>query len=383
MAWIRNINKEDESQIFWRDINNNHQEFLAPLYVGDENRYELYDILSVAGGFGIIYKAKDTRLGGHEVLIKSRRYDGEPGLFSYQGDKSREAKIEKIRDKIIFEAECLKMFKQNKESRMPILNDIVFGFSPSIYGPHTDMSGNQYYIKDDYIYDEPYIVMQVINGSNLWDVVKQGIPAICQERGYKCYYEWERAVLEYAKELTTIFMGFHKPQNDGNGEYYYIYQDLKPENIILSHDRFLTLLDFGGITKIKIKNRVGTNGQSERYSETGEGNPGLGTFGFQAPEARNNATVKNLDQRCDIYTFGATLYQLLTGFDMTDILATEDSEIPLKDSLYGVCSNATYEVLKKCLQRDRDKRYKSMVEVRADIINNCFKDAKEKIREYE
>lgn len=381
MAWKSEI-KGNDMQIFSRN-NGEYQEFLAPLYVGEDNRYELYDILSVAGGFGIIYRARDRRLGNHEVLIKSRRYDGEPGLFSFKGDKSRIDKIDRIRDKTIFEAECLKMFKQNRESRMPILNDIIFGFSPSIYGPHNDMSGNEYFIEDEYVNDEPYIVMQVINGSDLWDMVKGGIPALCQERGYKCYYEWERSVLEYAKELTTIFTGFHKPQSDENGEYYYIYQDLKPENIILSHDRFLTLLDFGGITKIKLKTRRNVNGQPERYSETGDGSPGLGTFGFQAPEARNNAMIKNLDQRCDIYTFGATLFQLFTGFDMTDILETEDSEIPLEKSLKNVCSDATYAVLKKCLERDREKRYKTMSEVRADIVNNCFKDVKEKIRDYE
>lgn len=380
MGWQRQINSEAKSQVFTGN-NGQGQKFSAPLYVGD-GRYELYDILSAAGGFGIIYKARDLRLEGHKVLVKSRRYDAEPGLFSFQGDKSREEKINKIRDKTLFEAECLKMFKQNKESRLPILNDVVFGFSPSIYGPHTDINGQEYYVKDEYVYDEPYIVMQVINGLNLGDYVKRGIPEICRERGYKCYFEWERAVLEYAKELTTIFMGFHKPQNDGSGDYFYIYQDLKPENIILSHDRFLTLLDFGGITKIRIKTRKNLSGQTERYTETGSGSPGLGTFGFQAPEARNPVLIKNMDQRCDIYTFGATIYQLLTGFELTDLLETEEAEIPLKASLKGICSDSTYEVLKKCLERDREKRYKTMSEVRADIINHCFKDVKEEIRAY-
>lgn len=381
MAWEREI-KEDNKQLFSRNTGR-YQDFLAPVYVGDDDRYELYDILSVAGGFGIIYRARDTRLGGHEVLIKSRRYDGEPGLFAFKGDKSREDKIHKIREKTLFEAECLKMFKQNRESRMPILNDIVFGFSPSIYGPHLDSSGKQYTIDEDYVYDEPYIVMQVINGTNLWDMVKGGTQALCQERGYKCYFEWERAVLEYAKELTTIFSEFHRPRNGENGDYYYIYQDLKPENIILSHDRFLTLLDFGGITKIKLKTRKNVHGQTERYNETGSGSPGLGTFGFQAPEAHNPAMLKNLDQRCDIYTLGATMFQLLTGFDMADILETEDSEIPLEKALRGVCSEETFAVLKKCLQRDREKRYNTMAEVRTDIVNKCFKDVKDRIREYE
>lgn len=381
MVWEREI-RDNNKQLFSRNIGR-YQEFLAPVYVGDDNRYELYDILSVAGGFSIIYKAKDIRLGGHEVLIKSRRYDGEPGLFTFKGDKSREAKIEKIREKTLFEAECLKMFKQNRESRMPILNDIVFGFSPSIYGPHVDSTGKEYTIDEAYVYDEPYIVMQVINGTNLWDMVKGGTQTLCRERGYKCYFEWERAVLEYVKELTTIFSEFHKPRNDEVGDYYYIYQDLKPENIILSHGRFLTLLDFGGITKIKLKTRLNTKGRVERYNEIGSGSPGLGTFGFQAPEARNQAMLKNLDQRCDIYTLGATMFQLLTGFEMADILETEDSEIPLKWALKGVCSDETYAVLKKCLERNREKRYKTMAEVRMDIVNKCFKDVKNRIREYE
>lgn len=380
MGWNREIKKE--YQYFSRISNGKEQKFMAPLKVGD-NRYELYDILPVAGGFGIVYKARDLRLHGHEVLIKSRRYDAEPGLFSFQGDTSRKEKIEAIRNKTLFEAECLKMFKQNRESRMPILNDVVYGFSPSIYGPHKDMHGEEYYVKDDYIFEEPYIVMQVINGTNLGDYVKQGIQTICQERGYKCYYEWERAVLEYAKELTTIFSGFHTLQNDVTGDHFYVYQDLKPDNIILSQDRFLTLLDFGGITKIKLKSRTNMKGITERYTETGAGSPGLGTFGFQAPEARNPALLRSLDQRCDIYTLGATLYQLLTGFDFTDILETADAEIPLEKTLKGVCSDATYAVLKKCLERDREKRYTTMSDIRTDIVTSCFKDVKEKIRAYE
>ena len=380
MVWEKKI-IDNNKQIFSAKTGKN-QEFLAPIYVGDDNRYEIYDILSVSGGFGIIYRARDTRLGNHEVLIKSRRYDGDPGLFVFKGDKSREAKIEKIREKTLFEAESLKMFKQNRESRMPILNDIVFGFSPSIYGPHTDSAGKEYIIEEDYVYNEPYIVMQVINGTNLWDVVKGGIQELCHDRGYKSYFEWERCVLEYAKELTTIFSEFHRPRKAEQDDYYYIYQDLKPENIILSHDRFLTLLDFGGITKIKLKVRKNIDGRSERINETGSGSPGLGTFGFQAPEAHNPAMLKNLDQRCDIYTLGATLFQLLTGFDMADILETQDSEIPLEKALRDVCSEATYMVLNKCLQRDREKRYNTMAEVRSDIVNKCFKDVKERIREY-
>ena len=237
-------------------------------------------------------------------------------------------------------------------------------------------------MEEDYVYDEPYIVMQVINGTNLGDYVRRGPRKICEERGYKCFYEWEKEVLGYVKELTSILDGFHKPRNDGRGDYYYIYQDLKPDNIILSQNRFITLLDFGGITEIKLKTRIGADGRTEKYTETGEGSPGLGTFGFQAPEARNPVLLKNLDKRCDIYTLGATMYQLLTGFDYTELLETPDSEIPLERSLKGACSDATYDVIKRCLEQDREKRYRTMREVMTDIVKNCFTGVKEKIREY-
>ncbi len=382
MAWDREIDRNNNRQYFGRKTAaGEYRELLAPVYVGD-GRYELYDILSEAGGFGIIYRARDSRLNNHEVLIKSRRYDNEPGLFSFQDDVSREKKIDKIRCKTEFEAECLKMFKQNRESRMPILNDVVEGFSPTIYGPHKDSAGEEYYIKDDYIYHEPYIVMQVVDGVNLGDYINNGIEHIVKKRGYRSYYEWEKTVLEYAKELTTIFIEFHRPRQAGDYSFYYIYQDLKPENIILSNDRFITLLDFGGITKIKIKERKNQNGEVETYTETSKGSPGLGTFGFQAPEARNTAMVKNLDHRCDIYTFGATIYQLLTGFDFAEILETEDTEIPLEKSLKGVCSEATYGLLQKCLQRNREKRFSSMKEIRTEILTNCFESVKKEIRQY-
>ncbi len=240
MSYKRQVDSKEKRQIF---TDNKGNSFLAPLYVGDE-RYEIYDILSAAGGFGIIYKARDKRIFDHEVLIKARRYDNEPGLFSFQNDVSRTSKIEKIREKTLFEAECLKMFKDNKESRMPILNDIVWGFSPSIYGPHKDMDGNEYCIDEEYVYDEPYIVMQVINGINLGSLSGQYIGSLISDRGYKCYYEWEQQVLEYMKELCTIFASFHNIRTSEGNSYYYIYQDLKPDNIIVSNDRFVTLLDF-------------------------------------------------------------------------------------------------------------------------------------------
>ena len=86
-----------------RSLNRNFQEFTiesgekdetlkAPITIG-EGRYEIKDIKSADGGFGIVYKAIDKRLNNRNVLIKARRYDNIPGLFSYAYDKSRDDEI--------------------------------------------------------------------------------------------------------------------------------------------------------------------------------------------------------------------------------------------------------------------------------------------------
>ena len=95
-----------------RSLNRNFQEFTiecgekdetlkAPITIG-EGRYEIKDIKSADGGFGIVYKAIDKKLNNRNVLIKARRYDNIPGLFSYAYDKSRDDEIRDMREEISF-----------------------------------------------------------------------------------------------------------------------------------------------------------------------------------------------------------------------------------------------------------------------------------------
>ncbi len=284
--WTSKGSRIPNTQVF---VNENSEEVVAPIKIG--NRYEVYDVLSVSGGFGVILKAKDTRLGDRTVLVKARRYDKENGLFSYEKDRSRVERIEKIRQVTRFEYDCLIDFKTLGEGRIPNVNDIVEDFCPSIYGPHLSTDGNLFVCSDyiaynepyiimqminginlsdylkcginpsiygphlstdgnlfvcsDYIaYNEPYIIMQMINGINLSDYLKCGIKNIMISRNYKHYKSWERDVLQYSLQLATILGGFHKKDIE-NYNRYYIYQDLKPENIIITDNLFLTLLDFG------------------------------------------------------------------------------------------------------------------------------------------
>lgn len=348
--------------------NGNVQQFVkgedklfAPLLIGD--RYEVDGILSTSGGFGIIFTAKDNRLLGRRVLIKARRYDNEPALFTYPKDIKRKEKIEKIRKQIKFEYNCLLNFRKKGESRMPNVNHIIEGFSPFIYGPHRAADGSTFYYNEPEIYNkEPYIIMQMIEGGNLGDYVSEGIDKVIEDRGYKSYHQWEKDVLQYALELCTMFNEFHRKDE---GHRYYIYQDLKPDNIMITENMFLTLIDFGGMTLVKEKNGVAA-------SNLGFGSAGLGTWGYKAPEMDpTRGMLENLDQRVDIYAIGATLYHLLTGDDLSKPPHKEYGKVPVENLKKFGYIQETFELIEMATKQNRDERYKTTKDM-ADQIYKAF-----------
>ncbi len=312
-------------------------------------RYLIDGILSAEGGFGIIFTAKDTRLFNRRVLVKARRYDREAGLWSFQYDSTRNERIEGIREQIMFEYDCLVNFRRYQEARIPNLNDIVHDFSPSLHGPHKDKDGTDYNYEDSCVNKEPYLILQNIEGENLYDYL---------QTHFKEKY-WEKFVLELSREICTIFENFHFSKDLGDtGEEYFIYQDLKPSNIMVSHETFMTLIDLGAIT---FHNEDG---------KTELDNHGTGTWGYMPPEMNpDNRMLNHLDYRVDIFTLGATMFHLLTNEDPT----TYPEQYPefdidkLRDmNHYG---EETIKIVEKATQPDRNERHKDIKEMRSKIHN--------------
>lgn len=339
------------------DLVNNKQEFrkknqsiIVPCKIG--GKYEIDGVLS-AGGFGAILFARNTIMKNRRVLIKVSLYDKVKSCFYSKYDNDREETINKLRDNLAFECEKLVEFRHGGESRMPSIVELIEDFSPQIYGPHTDKVTKEMFTLDDLASKEPYLVMQYIDGINLGDYISDGIDNILKIRNYKSPLEWERDVLEYTKEICVIFENFHKLKNNNDGfEYYYIYQDLKPSNIMLTYDKFITLIDFGGLLL------VGKYKDEEKFTSDFDCGEVVGTPGYMAPEMQNDPS--NLDSRTDIYTIGTTMYSLLIGKDLSELDSINGWTSIDVEKLRGIYSNKTIQIIKQATSLQKHNRYTSV-----------------------
>lgn len=138
-----------------------------------------------------------------------------------------------------------------------------------------------------------------------------------------------------------------------------IHRDIKPENIAVCPERGAKILDFG------------TAKSRDITSQTLDGSI-LGTLGYMSPEQLLNS--RTIDQRSDIYAFGAMVYHLLTGFlpfdgeglgDTIQQIFTAPLLLP-HERCPGV-PPALSAVIAQAMSRDPDQRYQSMLTLQADL----------------
>lgn len=121
-----------------------------------------------------------------------------------------------------------------------------------------------------------------------------------------------------------------------------IYRDMKPANIILTPWDEIKLVDFGIAREYKYENTRDT--------------VFIGTKGYAAPEQYGNGQS---DVTTDIYSFGATIFQLLTGKMLFEV-KNEDLEN------YGIDSKMSV-VIKKSTMHDPKDRYLCVKDMRKDL----------------
>jgi serine/threonine protein kinase len=148
-----------------------------------------------------------------------------------------------------------------------------------------------------------------------------------------------------------------------------IHRDLKPANILLADDGQPLLLDFNLSRNSKLRS-------SAQGAQIG------GTLLYMAPEhlrAFRDNTSRPVDARCDIYSLGLILFELLSGGSafprhagsvrkiFPAMLADRDGPPPVLRARNKAVSPAVESIIRHCLEPDPGKRYQSARDLQEDL----------------
>lgn len=164
-----------------------------------------------------------------------------------------------------------------------------------------------------------------------------------------------RQALQLAIEVVRVLGRLHQEN--------IIHQDIKPSNVVYSEvSGRCQLIDFDLASRL-----------SREVSELRGSTAFRGTLGFVSPE-QTGRTNRGIDYRTDFYSFGATLFFLLTGrppFEGTDPLALVHSHValppPRLTDLDATIPEAVSDVVAKLLSKAPEERYQSAYGLEADL----------------
>src|SRR5260370_21433126 len=133
----------------------------------------------------------------------------------------------------------------------------------------------------------PYMVTEFVEGETLRERLRPGMLPV-------------RKATEYAEQVARGLAAAHEKG--------IVHRDLKPENIFVTRDGRVKILDFG---LAKLTRPEGTV-LSDTATLASQTEPGvvMGTVGYMSPE---QVKGQNVDHRSDLFSFGAILYEMLSG----------------------------------------------------------------------
>ena len=194
----------------------------------------------------------------------------------------------------------------------------------------------------------PYIVTELLEGETLRVRLSGGPIAV-------------RKAIDYAVQIAKGLAAAHEKG--------IIHRDLKPENLFLTKDGRAKILDFG---LAKLTQPESQGGQTNLPTAAGT-EPGvvLGTLGYMSPE---QVKGKPADQRSDLFSFGAILYEMLSGArafhrdsaaeTMSAILREEPPDLSATNKLVHP---GLERIVRHCLEKNPEERFYSARDLAFDL----------------
>ncbi len=185
-----------------------------------------------------------------------------------------------------------------------------------------------------------YYAMQLIDGHSL----DQHDFADCQSNGYR----------DVLNAMIGVVDAIQHAHDCG-----IIHRDIKPSNLLMDHSGHVWVTDFG---------------LARRTHDLGLTLSGelVGTINYMSPE---QAVGKPLDERTDIYSLGATLYELLTGKQAfigethQKVLRAIEDEDPVRPRVLQPSIPVDLEtVILKAMSKDREDRYPTAKDLVNDLV---------------
>ena len=314
-------------------------------------RYVVSEVFAY-GGMGIILRAQDSRVFNNEVLVKTVKYQASEFAFDRQ---KAVFNIYQLRKMFKRERRILCELRSRGINPVPHVNDFFYDHNPEL--ATTTFKFGRLAEEEDHtlldlrlnIYQEPYMVMERIYGRSLADRLDELSP---------------RAKVSIARDVLVTLSKMHEPRTREDGtRLQLIYLDLKPENIIVDDNHWMTLIDFGGCMPV-------VDGKKRKEQK------GALTHGYAAPELEFMFSSKDrVDGRADIYSAGALLWRAFTGKDPVRLADPLTNPFPLLSpaELPPKLPKQLRDTIARALDRDVDRRFSSageLAEALSDILES-------------